>query len=81
MSVWLGEMWAIEPMTLVELWLQTHGISLFLDLQSVELCEAKIYRFLLLTLYIEKSGFHKDCNLGPPVDFNQRLAILEKILR
>lgn len=70
--------WAVEPMTLVQLWLQADGISLFLHLQSVELCETKIYRFLLLTLNKGKSDFHKDHDLRAPVDFNQWLAILEK---
>lgn len=68
-------------MTLAQLWLQADGISLFLHLQSIELYETKIYRFLLLTLNKEKSGFHKDHDLGAPVGFNQWLAILDKILR
>lgn len=35
--------------------------------------------FLLLTLYIEKSGFHREPDLGVPVD--EWSAMLEKLLR
>lgn len=66
-------------MTWVQLWLQADRISWFLYLQSVELYETKIYMFLLLTLYIEKSVFHREPDLGVPVD--EWSAMLEKLLR
>lgn len=71
---------ATEPMTLVQLWLQADGISLFLHLQSVELHETKLYRFSFRSLIKEKSDFHKDHNLGAPIDFNQWLEFWKKSL-